>query len=138
MLWQCLDRSGIRSDGMREYNVIVGGANSAGRYDHVVISAHPSHSLVYLFLIIRNYFNPFQLDAQLKAVFRCQSANDVIGVRPKCAEFVSIVFEERTSSPMMTQPAVVIVRPDRDAMLWIEEKGAGRNGRRWRRIRVSR
>jgi hypothetical protein len=78
MLWRYWGRSGVRIGGVVEYNVIVGGTNSARGDDHVVVCAHSPHGLANLSLVIRNNLNALQLDAQLETVFRCQSANDVI------------------------------------------------------------
>jgi hypothetical protein len=51
---------------------------------------------------------------------------------------VSIVFELSTSSPMMTHPAVRMVRSDKQAMVLIFLKGYFWKGCRWMRIRVKR
>lgn len=100
------------------YQVIMSRPYSAGSDYHVVILAHTLDGLDNFIFIIRNDFNPFQFNAQLETISRCLLAI-IVGEEPKWAEFVSIVLDERTSSPMTIHPAVLIIRSDNTDIVYV-------------------
>ena len=92
---------------------------SAGSHYHVVIFTHSYDSFNDFSLVVGNDFNSLQFNPQFETVFRYNVSLGRVsgGPKPKWAELVSIVFEERTSSPMTRQPAVLIVLSDKEVIV---------------------